>query len=102
MDAPISLFVIVAIVFVLVVLLLWRYWQSMVATSSSDEAFIKRVARLNEHQANRFDDDVLRTPADNDTAWRIMVERGQQHERTPRYRTTTRRSRERQRRDDDE
>ena len=28
MDAPISLFVIVAIVFVLVVLLLWRYWQS--------------------------------------------------------------------------
>ena len=95
MDAPISLFVIVAVVFILVIALLWRYWRSMVESSASDEAFIKRVARLNERQANRFDDDVLRTPTDTETAWRILVERGNQLDRGPRTRTTTRRARQR-------
>ena len=98
MDAPISVFIIAAVVFLLIVGLLWRYWQSVAEVSASDESFSRRIARLNERQSNRMDDDHLRTIADDDEAWRIMVDRGRQSDRLPTYSNTTRRARERQRR----
>lgn len=100
MDAPISVFIIAAVIFLVIVGLLWRYWQSVAEVSASDESFSRRIARLNERQSNRIDDDHLRTITDDDEAWRIMVDRGRQSERLPTYSNTTRRARERQRRQD--
>jgi len=98
MDAPISVFVIAAVIFLVIVGLLWRYWQSVAEVSASDESFSRRIARLNERQSNRIDDDHLRNITDDDEAWRIMVDRGRQSDRLPTYSNTTRRARERQRR----
>lgn len=100
MDAPISVFIIAAIIFLVIVGLLWRYWQSVAEVSASDESFSRRIARLNERQSNRIDDDHLRNITDDDEAWRIMVDRGRQSDRLPTYSNTTRRARERQRRQD--
>jgi hypothetical protein len=100
MDAPISVFIIAAVIFLVIVGLLWRYWQSVAEVSASDESFSRRVARLNERQSNRIDDDHLRNITDDDEAWRIMVDRGRQSDRLPTYSNTTRRARERQRRRD--
>jgi len=98
MDAPISVFIIAAVIFLVIVGLLWRYWQSVAEVSASDESFSRRVARLNERQSNRIDDDHLRNITDDDEACRIMVDRGRQSDRLPTYSNTTRRARERQRR----
>jgi hypothetical protein len=98
MDAPISVFIIAAVIFLVIVGLLWRYWQSVAEVSASDESFSRRIARLNERQSNRIDDDHLRNITDDDEAWRIMVDRGRQSDRLPTYSNTTRRARERQRR----
>ena len=98
MDAPISVFIIAAVIFLVIVGLLWRYWQSVAEVSASDESCSRRVARLNERQSNRIDDDHLRNITDDDEAWRIMVDRGRQSDRQPTYSNTTRRARERQRR----
>ena len=100
MDAPISVFIIAAVIFLMIVGLLWRYWQSVAEVSASDESFSRRIARLNERQSNRIDDDHLRNITDDDEAWRIMVDRGRQSDRLPTYSNTTRRARERQRRQD--
>ena len=100
MDAPISVFVIAAVIFLVIVGLLWRYWQSVAEVSASDESFSRRIARLNERQSNRIDDDHLRNITDDDEAWRIMVDRGRQSDRLPTYSNTTRRARERQNRRD--
>ena len=98
MDAPISVFIIAAVIFLVIVGLLWRYWQSVAEVSASDESFSRRIARLNQRQSNRIDDDHLRNITDDDEAWRIMVDRGRQSDRLPTYSNTTRRARERQRR----
>jgi len=98
MDAPISVFIIAAVIFLVIVGLLWRYWQSVAEVSASDESFSRRIARLNERQSNRIDDEHLRNITDDDEAWRIMVDRGRQSDRLPTYSNTTRRARERQRR----
>ena len=98
MDAPISVFIIAAVIFLVIVGLLWRYWQSVAEVSASDESFSRRIARLNERQSNGIDDDHLRNITDDDEAWRIMVDRGRQSDRLPTYSNTTRRARERQRR----
>ena len=100
MDAPISVFIIAAVIFLVIVGLLWRYWQSVAEVSASDESFSRRIARLNERQSNRIDDDHLRNITDDDEAWRIMVDRGRHSDRLPTYSNTTRRARERQRRQD--
>ena len=100
MDAPISVFIIAAVIFLVIVGLLWRYWQSVAEVSASDESFSRRIARLNVRQSNRIDDDHLRNITDDDEAWRIMVDRGRQSDRLPTYSNTTRRARERQRRQD--
>jgi hypothetical protein len=97
MDAPISIFVVVALVFVAMIGVLWRYWKSVSEVTPSDEAMSRRIARLNDRQANRIDDDVLRSRQTSDDAWRIMVERGENTLRRPRY-TTTRRATERKKR----
>ena len=68
MDAPISVFIIAAVIFLVIVGLLWRYWQSVAEVSASDESFSRRVARLNERQSNRIDDDHLRNITDDDEA----------------------------------
>jgi hypothetical protein len=97
MDAPISIFIVVAVVFVAMIALMWRYWKSVSEVTPSDEAMSRRIARLNDRQANRIDDDVLRSRQTSDDAWRIMVERGENTQRRPRY-TTTRRAKERKQR----
>lgn len=98
MDAPISIFVIVAVIFVAMIGLMWRYWKSVSEVTPSDEAMSRRIARLNDRQANRIDDDMLRTRQSSDDAWQIMVERGEHALRRPRY-TTTRRAKERKERE---
>lgn len=98
MDAPISLFFVVAFVFIVIVGVMWRYWQSVSEVNPSDEAMSRRIARLNDRQANRIEDELLRTRQSNEDAWRIMVERGENALRRPRY-TTTRRAKERKQRE---
>jgi len=66
MDAPISVFIIAAVIFLVIVGLLWRYWQSVAEVSASDESFSRRIARLNERQSNRIDDDHLLNITDDD------------------------------------
>ncbi len=98
MDAPISLFVIAALLFLAIVAILWRYWRSVADVSASDAAFSRRIARLNDRQSNRLQDTQLTEMTSQDEAWRIMVERGRRQMDTPQYGDTTRRARERQRR----
>ena len=98
MDAPISLFVIAALLFLAIVAILWRYWRGVAEVSASDTAFSRRIARLNDRQSNRLQDTQLTETSTQDEAWRIMVERGRSLNDTPQYGDTTRRARERQRR----
>ncbi len=98
MDAPISLFVMAAVLFLAIVAILWRYWRSVAEVSSSETAFSRRIARLNDRQSNRLQDTQLTDTTSQDEAWRIMVERGRRQYDTPQYGDTTRRARERQRR----
>lgn len=98
MEAPISLFIVAALLFLGIVVLLWRYWKGVAEVSPSDEAFSRRIARLNDRQSNRLQDTNLTEVTTQDEAWRIMVERGRRHTHLPQYGDTTRRARERQRR----
>jgi hypothetical protein len=75
---PTILFLICAILLLLVVYALWRYWDNLARVSPEEEAYDRRVARLNERQANRLTDEDLREPTNEEDAWRIMVERGEQ------------------------
>lgn len=87
---------------------LWRYWDEAVRRTPEQEAYDKRMARLNERQSNRLSDDQLRGVIDEESAWNIMVSRGrrtadrgrryggelrrrQQEERPARQRTRRRR-----------
>lgn len=72
----IVLFAIVAAVLIGVIVAIWRYWDTVSRTTPEEDAFDKRVAALNERQSNRMSDDFIRANIDEESAWRIMVERG--------------------------
>ncbi|NJO82422.1 MAG: hypothetical protein HC828_06090 [Blastochloris sp.] len=95
----ILLFVICAALLLGAMYLVWRYWDHATSRSPEEEAYDKRVAQLNERQANRLSDEQLTKPVNEDDAWRIMVERGRKTtERRNRYGgDLKRRTRERQR-----
>lgn len=96
---PTILFAACAIILVVIVYALWRYWDNMVNLTPEEEAFDRRVKRLNERQANRISDEDLARPLSEEDAWRIMVARGQQAlRRRSRYGgSLDRRARERKR-----
>ncbi len=83
--APTILFILFAILLVITGFGIWRYWQTVVRVSPEEQAYDKRVARLNERQANRMSDEQLREPISGDEAWELMVRRGQQSRRSERY-----------------
>lgn len=78
---PIILFLICTVLLVGVSVWLWRYWDRATQMTPEEEAFDRRVARLNENQANRVSDEELSQVVDDDSAWQIMVERGRKASR---------------------
>ena len=52
-------FVVVAVLVVLIFLAIRRYWDTKLNMSEEDEALERRMASLNEHQANRRRDDEI-------------------------------------------
>jgi hypothetical protein len=72
------LFMLLAVVLLVVVYGLLRYWDTLVSKSPEEEAYDRRVADLNERQANRLSDDQLTHPISDDDAWQIMLRRGRQ------------------------
>jgi hypothetical protein len=93
------MYIVFALLMVAAVYALWRYWEGLVDRSPEEEAFERRLTRLNERQANRYSDDELTTAPDEDEAWKIMVERGRRSRRRDRYAgDLTRRAGDRRRR----
>jgi predicted negative regulator of RcsB-dependent stress response len=72
------LFIIVSILLLGAIYALWRYWETMVQMSPEEQAYDKRVARLNERQANRLSDEQLSNAVSGEDAWQVMVRRGQE------------------------
>ncbi len=64
---------------------LWRYWTDVTARTPDSDRYERRIAALNERQANRYSDDQLKNPVDGDDAWALMVQRGKRIARRPRY-----------------
>jgi hypothetical protein len=101
MTADTLLFVVLAIVMLALVYGVWRYWDNLVELSPDEEEYDKRVANLNERQANRLSDEQLTQPPNDDDAWAIILRRGRRAMRRPRYggdfatRTRERRTRDR-------
>lgn len=93
------LFGVLVLVLIGIVFAVWRYWDNLSSVSPEEEAYDKRVASLNERQANRFSDDLLTHRMDEEDAWQIMVARGQKAaRRRNRYGgNLSRRARERRR-----
>ena len=52
-------FLVVAVLIVFVFTAVWRYWESSLNMSEEDEALERRMASLNENQANRRRDDEI-------------------------------------------
>lgn len=75
------LFVAIALVLGGIMIAIWRYWGNLSNVSPDDEAFDKRVASLNERQANRFSDDLIRRQMSQEDAWSIMIEKGRRAQR---------------------
>ena len=76
MLAEILLFILLACILIAIVYGVWRYWDSQVELSPDEEAYDKRVASLNERQANRFTDEQLTRPPSDEDAWQIILQRG--------------------------
>jgi hypothetical protein len=76
MTADSLLFVLLAFILIAVVYGIWRYWDSQVELSPDEEAYDKRVANLNERQANRITDEQLTRPPSDEDAWQIILQRG--------------------------
>ena len=53
------LFAIVAVLVLMVFVVVWRYWSDKLNMSQEDEALERRMAALNERQANRRRDDEI-------------------------------------------
>jgi membrane protein implicated in regulation of membrane protease activity len=78
--SPMILFVICLLLLSVVTVVIWRYWRRLAAVTPEEEAYDRRVARLNERQAHRVSDEELAQRISQDEAWRIMVARGQEAE----------------------
>jgi hypothetical protein len=90
------LFLLSAALLVGIVVVLWRYWRSYANITPEEEAFDRRVAMLNERQANRLSNEQLAETVSEEDAWNIMLERGAHARRRARYaREVQRRYRER-------
>ncbi|NOK60076.1 MAG: hypothetical protein GFH27_549291n269 [Chloroflexi bacterium AL-W] len=72
----IVIFLVCAMIIIIVIYALWRYWEDLVNISPEEEAYDKDVALLNERQANRMSDARLTRPASEDEAWDVMIRRG--------------------------
>lgn len=70
------LFLIVTSLLGVVLYLVWRYWDETARLGPDDEDYERKVAALNERQANRLSDDQLLKQPDENEAWTLMVERG--------------------------
>lgn len=70
------LFALVALLLIGLVALLWRLWSDYADRSPEEEALERKLASLNDAQANRVDDAQLTRPVDPDSAWQTMVKRG--------------------------
>ena len=68
-----------------IIVVLWRYWRDYANITPEEEAFDKRVAALNERQANRLSNEQLAQPVSEEDAWKIMLQRGAQARRRARY-----------------
>ncbi|HEU5015956.1 MAG TPA: hypothetical protein VFT66_25760 [Roseiflexaceae bacterium] len=79
------LFLLSAALLVGVVVILWRYWREYANITPEEEAFDKRVANLNERQANRLSNDQLAQSVSEEDAWKITLRRGAQARRRARY-----------------
>jgi hypothetical protein len=80
----------------------WLYWDGLVDRSEDEEEYDRRVADLNQRQANRFSDEQLTRPPSADDAWQIIQQRGRRlnRHRPPRYGgDLARRERERRKRE---
>jgi hypothetical protein len=81
------LFGVAALLMVLLVALIWRFWQNYAQVSPEEEELDRSIASLNDAQANRISDEQITRRMDTETGWQIMVRRGQQtsrRERRPR------------------
>ncbi len=81
------LFAVAAALLILLVALIWRFWQSFAQVSPEEEELDRSIASLNDSQANRSSDEQITRRMDPDTGWQIMVRRGQRsarRERRPR------------------
>lgn len=80
-----GLYIIFGLLLVVIIVVLWRYWSTLVDRSPEEEAYERRLTALNERQANRYSDDELTVAPNEDDAWAIMVERGRRSGRRDRY-----------------
>jgi membrane protein implicated in regulation of membrane protease activity len=95
---PTILFIIFAVLLLLAIYGIWRFWSGLIAVSRAESRYEQRMAALNERQANRYTDEQLTHPANDDEAWRIMVQRGKRATRRERYSgSLSNRSRDRRR-----
>jgi hypothetical protein len=81
------LFAVAAMLLILLVALLWRFWQNYAHVTPEEEELERSIASLNDAQANRSSDQQIVREIDTETGWQIMVRRGQQaarRERRPR------------------
>ncbi|NTV65266.1 MAG: hypothetical protein HGA65_17285 [Oscillochloris sp.] len=80
------LFFVAALLLALLVVLVWRFWESYARVSPEEEELDRSIASLNDAQANRVSDEQIARQIDNETGWQIMVRRGQQESRRRRRR----------------
>ncbi len=72
--------------------MLRRFWDEQAQMTPEEEAYDKRVARLNQRQANRISDGFLRRNVSDDDAWQMMVRRGRRSAQGQRQREERRRT----------
>jgi hypothetical protein len=80
-----GLYITFGLLLVVIIAVLWRYWSTLVDRTPEEEAYERRLTKLNERQANRYSDDELTVTPNEDDAWAIMVERGRSSGRRDRY-----------------
>jgi hypothetical protein len=78
------LFAVAALLLILLVALIWRFWQNYAQVSPEEEELDRSIASLNDEQANRSSDAQIVRRMDAETGWQIMVRRGQRDSRRPR------------------
>lgn len=70
------LFGVAALLLLGLIAMIWRLWNDYAQVSPADEQRDRELASLNDSQANRVSDQQLTHPADTDSAWQTMVQRG--------------------------